>query len=173
MLSQWSAIFGFLANIAGVSAFLALFVPRLTDLYISRVSEKYKARLAKDLEEFKEGLRETANKQERLRIHLGQITDFISLSRSSLRSAIDNSQRLSIARKLLDDISKYEQILRETGFYKYIESLDSLSEDDHRLHQNGGDEWIIDLDELLYLFFRDLSLFCANIGHYGKSGSSH
>ena len=184
MLSHWSTIFGFFANIAGVSAFLALFVPKLTVLYISRFSEKYKTKLAKDLEEFKrivyldterslhvfkEGLRETANKQERLRIHLEKITDFVSLSRYSLKTAADNSQRLDIARNLLDNISKYEQALREGGFYEYVKKLDDLTEEDIRLHHNEGGEWLCDVEKLLYLFSKDLSTFCTNLGHYGQS----
>lgn len=188
MFSNWSSIISFFANIAGVSAFLALFVPSFTDWYINRVSEKYRLRLSRELEEFKkaihldtekslyvfkEGLRETANKQERLRIHLEQIMDFISLSRGLLKSAVDNSQRLNIARKLLDDISKYEQVLRETGFYSYNQRLDRLTEEDQRLHQDDGDEWFSDLEALLYLFLRDVTLFSANLGHYGQSTAIH
>jgi hypothetical protein len=182
MLSQWSSVFNFLANIAGITAFLALFVPRLTDLLISRFSEKYKASLAKDLEKFKtsihldterslhlfkEGLRETANRQERLRIRLEEILDSINSSRMSLSSASDTNHCLRIARILVDDVNKYEQILRETGFYRYIESIDRLTEEDPRLHQNEGAEWISELKEILYRFSKDISTFCANLGNYG------
>jgi hypothetical protein len=182
MLSQWSSLFNFLANIAGVTAFLALFVPRLTDLYISRFSEKYKASLAKDLEEFKkkihldtekslhlfkEGYRETANRQERLRISLEEIKDCINSSRTLLSSANGAYNCLNIARVLVDDVNKYEQILRETGFYIYIDRIDRLTEEDSRLHQNEGAEWISELKEILYRFSKDISALCANLGNHG------
>jgi hypothetical protein len=145
-------LFDFIGNLGGLVALGALIIPKVTDLCASRMLEKYKTALLKDVESFKRRL----EVEDRNRNRIEKIMSSINLCVLSLSTARDIDKRLLISRTCYSEIIEYEELLRGKGFCKLLEKLDYTIEDDHRIHHEG-EEWLSDLVNNLYDFHRKLS----------------
>ena len=178
MLELLKSSFDFLGNLGGLAALSALVIPKIADLYAARVSEKYKATLAKEVELFKNNLqlesaqalevlrdqiRESAQRQERIRRNIARVATVINSSISELNSTRDVGNRLSIARDCYGKIAEYEELFRKRVLYDCLAKIDFIIEEDSRLYENQGDEWLSDLTESLYELYKQLTVLRETI----------